>query len=213
MKKVGIASCYFKENYGSVLQAYATQKVLDNLGLDNETFNIDKNIDFKNGKKKFYKSQIVNFAFLKSKFGMVWIKIYKRLNKTLGKNLKQRKEKFKEFRKEFNLTKNFYTYKELKDASNNYSSIIVGSDQLWLPVNVVADYYTLNWVKENVNKISYATSFGISEIPEKYRNLYKNFLNRIDYISVREESGCKLVENPGPFTLAIADIMKPFFSL
>lgn len=195
MKKVGIASCYFKGNYGSVLQAYATQKVLDNLGLDNETFNIDKNIDFKNGKKKFYKSQIVNFAFLKSKFGMVWIKIYKKLNKTLKKNLKQREEKFKEFRKEFNLTKNFYTYKELKDASNNYSSIIVGSDQLWLPVNVVADYYTLNWVKENVNKISYATSFGISEIPEKYRNLYKNFLNRIDYISVREESGCKLVEN------------------
>ena len=30
MKKVGIVSCYFKNNYGSMLQAYATQKFLDN---------------------------------------------------------------------------------------------------------------------------------------------------------------------------------------
>ena len=51
MKKVGIVSCYFKDNYGSMLQAYATQKVLDDMNLENETFNISKNIDFKNGKK------------------------------------------------------------------------------------------------------------------------------------------------------------------
>ena len=29
MKKVGIVSCYFKNNYGSMLQAYASQKILD----------------------------------------------------------------------------------------------------------------------------------------------------------------------------------------
>ena len=28
-KKVGIVSCYFKHNYGSMLQAYATQKILE----------------------------------------------------------------------------------------------------------------------------------------------------------------------------------------
>ena len=194
MKKVGIVSCYFKNNYGSMLQAYATKKVLDNLNLENETFNIDKNLDFENGKKKFYKTQIFNFTFLKSKFGMVWLKIYKKLNKKLGNNVNKREQKFKEFRKEINLTKQFYTYKELNEASRNYSSIIVGSDQLWLPVNAVADYYTLNWVDDNVNKVSLATSFGISEIPNKYKSLYKKFLNRINYISVREESGCKLVK-------------------
>ena len=36
-KKVGIVSCYFKNNYGSMLQAYATQYVLDNLKIKNET--------------------------------------------------------------------------------------------------------------------------------------------------------------------------------
>ena len=51
-KKVGIVSCYFKHNYGSMLQAYATQKVLDNMEIPNETINIDENIDFAKGKKK-----------------------------------------------------------------------------------------------------------------------------------------------------------------
>ena len=36
-KKVGVVSCYFKHNYGSMLQAYATQAILDNMGIDNET--------------------------------------------------------------------------------------------------------------------------------------------------------------------------------
>ena len=51
-KKVGIVSCYFKHNYGSMLQAYATQAVLDNMGIENETINIDENQDFSKGKKK-----------------------------------------------------------------------------------------------------------------------------------------------------------------
>lgn len=195
MKKVGIVSCYFKNNYGSLLQAYATQKVLDNMKIDNETFKIERNIDFKKGKKKYYKSQIFNISFIKSKFGMIGLKVYKKLNRKLGKNIAKRDIKFKEFKKEFKLTKDFFTYQELNEASKNYSSIIVGSDQLWLPVNVVADYYTLNWVQEEVNKISYATSFGISEIPNQYRELYVKFLNKINYISVREEKGCKIVND------------------
>ena len=52
MKKIGIVSCYFKHNYGSVLQAYATQEILNKLEIENETINIDENIDFSLGKKK-----------------------------------------------------------------------------------------------------------------------------------------------------------------
>lgn len=36
-KKVGLVTCYFKNNYGSMLQAYATKKFLDNNQIDNET--------------------------------------------------------------------------------------------------------------------------------------------------------------------------------
>lgn len=194
MKKVAIVSCYFKKNYGSMLQAYATQKVLDNEKIDNVTINVENNIDFKNGKRKFYKSQIFNFLFIKSKLGMIKLKINKKINKNLRTNLHIRDSEFEKFKKNFNLTKPFNTYLEMTSESKNFSSVIVGSDQLWLPVNVVADYYTLNWVPNEVNKISYATSFGISVIPDKYKEKYNNFLRRINHISVREKNGCKLVE-------------------
>lgn len=195
-KKVGIVSCYFKNNYGSMLQAYATKKVLDNNNIENETINIDYNSDFSKGKKKYYLSQILNFNFIKSKFGMIKMKFDKNINKELGKKISTRNKKYKEFRKEINLSRGNNTYEDLKkQAEERYSDVIVGSDQLWLPVNVVADYYTLNWVPENINKISYSTSFGVSSIPDKYFEKYKHFLKRINHISVREDTGVKLVKN------------------
>lgn len=193
--KIGIVSCYFKHNYGSMLQAYATQKVLDNMGIENETFNITDNVDFKNGKAKYYKSQIFNFKFIKSKFGMIKLKIDKKTHRKLGKNIAIRDKKYNDFVKEIRLTRPQLTYEELNENAKRYSSIIVGSDQLWLPVNVVADYYTLNWVPEEINKVSYATSFGISQIPDQYKEMYKKFLKRINYISVREDKGCEIVKN------------------
>ena len=36
-RKTAIVSCYFQPNYGSMLQALATQMALDRLGYDNET--------------------------------------------------------------------------------------------------------------------------------------------------------------------------------
>ena len=194
-KKVGIVSCYFKHNYGSMLQAYATQKILDDMNIENETINIDKNIDFSNGKKKYYMGQVLNFQFIKSKLGMIKLKLDKKINKNLGKNISIRDKKYEEFRKTFRLTEPYKTYAELNEkAEKDYSSVIVGSDQLWLPVNVVADYYTLNWVPEDVNKISFSTSFGVSIIPEKYKEAYKKFLNRINYLSTREVAGQKIIK-------------------
>lgn len=194
-KKVGIVSCYFKHNYGSMLQAYATQAVLDNMGIENETINIDQNEDFSKGKKKYYLTQVANIPFIKAKLGMVKLKFDKKIKKDLGKNIAIRDKKYKEFEQKFKLTKPYKTYAELTEKSKDYSSVLVGSDQLWLPVNVVADYYTLNWVPDNVNKISLATSFGVSQVPDKYKEEYKKFLGRIENLSVREDAGVKLVKN------------------
>lgn len=196
MKKIGLVSCYFKNNYGSQLQAYATKKILDDMEIENEIINIDKNIDFKNGKKKYYMSQIFNFTFIKSKLGMIKLKFDKKINKELGKNISIRTQKYKEFiDNNYNLTEPFETYEELKKNAEKYDAILVGSDQLWLPVNVVANYYTLNWVPDNIKKISYSTSFGVSTVPEKYKEIYKKFLNRIDCLSTREVAGQKIIKD------------------
>lgn len=195
MKKVGIVSCYFKDNYGSMLQSYATKKFLDKNQIPNETINVDYNEDFKNGKRKYYLSQITNLKFIKNKLGMIKLKVDKKVKKQLGKNISVRTKRYKEFRKEFNLSRSNNTFLDLTNqAKELYSDVIVGSDQLWLPVNVVSDYYTLNWVPDNINKISYSTSFGFSSIPNKYTELYTKFLNRIEHLSTREESGVKIIK-------------------
>lgn len=51
MKKTAIVSCYFIHNYGSMLQAYATQKILDKFQVENETINVSGFI------KEFRKAQ------------------------------------------------------------------------------------------------------------------------------------------------------------
>lgn len=193
--KVGIVSCYFKHNYGSMLQAYATQKILDDWKIPNETINLEKiEAEIAKGKRKYYRSQLFNFSLIKAKLGMVKLKLYcKFANGELGKNIQIRDRKFEEFVKNFKLSK---AYEKMEDVcqEGNYTDVLVGSDQLWLPVNIVADYYTLNFVPEKVNKISFATSFGVSQIPEKYKKQYQTFLNRIEHVSVREDSGVKLVK-------------------
>ena len=63
--------------------------------------------------------------------------------------------------------------KQLREQSLKYSTIIVGSDQLWLPENIEEDYYTLSWVQKGIKKVSYATSFGVSAIPRMTRKKTK----------------------------------------
>ena len=36
LKKIALVTCYFQHNYGSQLQAYATQLLFDKLGLEKE---------------------------------------------------------------------------------------------------------------------------------------------------------------------------------
>lgn len=68
-KKVGIVSCYFKKNYGSMLQAYATQQILDNFNIENETIDISKlKKEISKNKKKYYLTQICNIDFIKAKY-------------------------------------------------------------------------------------------------------------------------------------------------
>lgn len=195
MKKIALVSCYFKENYGSMLQAFALQQFLLSHGYPVENINVRKLDDFEAGKKKYYKSKIFDLKFISAKFGMIKMKIRKKVSHSeLIQNLGVRDRAFAEFKHNFNLSKTFRSYKELNsECENRYSDVIVGSDQLWLPVNVVADYYTLNWVPDDVNKVSYSTSLGIASIPEQYDSMYQRFLSRINHLSLREESATKLV--------------------
>ena len=197
MKKTAIVSCYFQHNYGSMLQAYATQMALDKLGYENETIDIlGFNGEIKKAKLLYFAKASLTSDILLSKLGMARNVLIKKFsNNQYAQLSKVRAEKFDEFsRKQFRLSPKYDSKAELgRKCKDNYSSVLVGSDQLWLPGNIAADYYTLNFVPETVNSIAYATSFGQSSLPKDSTKKAEVFLKKIKHIGVREESGQKLV--------------------
>ena len=197
-KIIGIVSCYFQHNYGSMLQAYATQMALDKLGYKNETIDISGfNREIKIAKNLYFAKASLTSDILLSKMGMAMNVLLKRIPKSkYATNSKIRAEKFDSFSKaKFRLSRIYHSKAELGDACpEKYSAVIVGSDQLWLPGNIAADYYTLNFVPKTVNTIAYATSFGQSSLPKDSAEKASAFLKKIRHISVREESGQKLVK-------------------
>lgn len=195
-KKIALVTCYFQKNYGSQLQAYATQMAFDKLELANETIKIDGLLpEINKAKYRYFLSKIFDMNTVKDKMATVRKVIAKKQNPEYAKNLSIRYKMFEGFANtQFTLSKQFNSKTELGAEADKYAAVVVGSDQLWLPSNISADYYTLNWVPENVCKIALSTSFGISVLPKKYGEIAGKFLNRIDYVSIREVSGQKLIK-------------------
>lgn len=198
MKRIGIVSCYFQHNYGSMLQALATQMALDKLNYENETVDISGfNHEIKKAKLLYFAKASLTSDILLSKLGMAKNVLIKKFSKNEYAAMSRiRAEKFDDFSKKwFRKSPKYTSKKELGDScKENYSSVLVGSDQLWLPGNIAADYYTLNFVPETVNTIAYATSFGQSSLPKDSARKAALFLKKIRHIGVREESGQKLVK-------------------
>lgn len=197
MKKTAIVSCYFQHNYGSMLQAYATQMALDKLGFQNETIDVSGfNGEIKKAKMLYFVKASLTSDILLSKLGMAKNVLIKKFSKNQYAELsKIRAEKFDSFsHKQFRLSQKYNSKAELRNkCEENYSNVLVGSDQLWLPGNIAANYYTLNFVPESVNSIAYATSFGQASLPKDSLKKAEVFLKKIKHIGVREESGQKLI--------------------
>lgn len=198
MKKTAIVSCYFIHNYGSMLQAYATQKILDKLNINNETINVDGFIkQFRKAQYSYIICSGVTSDIFKDRLGKAKnVLIKKIVRNEYTRNIHQRDIKFDEFVNKWIRKSGIYSsLSELSQkCSVNYDTVLIGSDQLWLPANIAADYYTLNFVPEELNSVAYATSFGVSELPNDAAEMAKNFLPHIKHISVREEAGQKLVK-------------------
>lgn len=197
LKKLALVTCYFQPNYGSQLQAYATQLLFDKMGVPNETICIDGlRGEINKAKYKYFLSRIWDVNTVKDKFATVkkvWA--MKTKGEEFRSNMAERKRMFDGFaRTMFHISKVYGSKTELGRAAHGYSAFVVGSDQLWLPSNIEADYYTLNFVPDDVPKIALATSFGISRLPKRQARKAAQFLKRIDYCSVREQSGQRIVK-------------------
>ena len=187
---------YNYPDYGGMLQAYASYRKIRDLGYEPEAININAiSGDIKKRKIKYFVKNIFDSSIVKEKSQIVFKKIRTKLNKELSSNLGKRYDAFDNFCKEhFKVSREYQSWNDLSNGCKAYSSVVVGSDQLWLPSNIAGDYYTLSFVPDKVNKIAYATSFGVSKIAKGQEMKAKEYLSRINYLSAREESGQRIIK-------------------
>ena len=91
---------------------------------------------------------------------------------------KEKNNKFINFRKKYlNLTTEVRTKDELNILNEEFDIFITGSDQVWNYNITDGDMTYLLDFADIEKRNSYAASFGIIDIDEKYRNEYKKLLN------------------------------------
>lgn len=171
MKKVGIITINDNNNYGNRLQNYALYSVLHSMGVDAQ--NIENYIFFNN--KRLYRLKKIRHMFF---------------SRTYSSNSKK-KANFCVF------NHNIAYYPGLFSPLKKYDDldyVICGSDQVWNPMFALSDCTILSTFPGK-KRISYAASFGITDIPETEVNVYKSEIPKYKALSVREEAGAKIIKN------------------
>ncbi len=189
MKKVAVVVCPNIRNFGSVLQSYATQKAVARLGYDNEY------IKYVKTKKTAYKYliQLLIPSIMAERWSFVKRKLFQRKHKDF---ISRRNKAFDRFVEKYMTASTKYVgYDALRRAADKYDMAVLGSDQVWNPINSGSDFYTLNWLNDSTKRVAYAPSFGVSEVPSLLRGHYKKFLSKFDHISVREKRGQVIVND------------------
>lgn len=193
---IGVCIRYYHENYGGMLQAYATIKLLEKYGIEYEIIRYKKKKDLKFIIKSI--PRLFNIILINDKYEAFQKKISIKNNSEFKINDKIRMREFKNFiteNFESHLSKINYGYEELKKNAQKYSLVFSGSDQLWSPAGLPTNFYNLMFVPDNIKKVSYASSFGVSEIPWYQKKRTAKFLNRFDNISVRENTGKRIIKD------------------
>lgn len=178
--KIGILTYHYGYNFGGVLQCYALQQTLKDLG---------------------YKDiHIINCIPSKIKFYLGGIPRKRKLSTLYDLYLRFRygekcRNSFNEFREKYLNQTPYIKRKSLPQYVKDYDALIVGSDQIWNIREQTDGMFFLDWTPQfKGKKISYAPCCGKNEVNEKYRNNLKRALNNFNFLSVRNRETQSFVE-------------------
>jgi len=178
------------KNYGGILQNYALQKVLKDMG--HEVWTIDRN--FNSPPYRKYAS-IIKRMLLKPFNRNAPIRVWP---------TKKEEEIITQYIRAFiknniQTTEKITSTKQLKRLHKKYAfdAYIVGSDQVWRPrYSPCLTNYFLDFLENdhNVKKIAYAASFGVDEweFTQEQTKECARLAKQFHAISVREDSGIEL---------------------
>lgn len=179
--KVGVVTIFALNNFGNSLQNYAVCAVLKKLGMQPETLAVGSGLYPSTFKHVLHRAKV---------------HILCKANQDSEIQL-ERSYNFVEFSRKY-LHPKLFNMPDGFDASigEDYDYFLVGSDQVWNP-----DWYNkerevnflLQFAPDN-KRISFAASFGVDDIPDKWKEIFASNLSRFKSISVREAAGKKIVE-------------------
>ena len=177
MKKAGIITIIDKTNFGNRLQNYALSYYCNNI-LRIDTYTLE-NHDYLNNRK------LLILRILKHYFRKLKKKSEDKRDTDRKYNFLLFDQKIKYHKKTINAYTNL----------NEFDYLIVGSDQIWNPnFRRLRDVDVLKFAN-NSKKISYAASFGVEEISDKYKRKILDSISKFDCLSVREESGKRIIQS------------------
>ncbi|MBB6430784.1 polysaccharide pyruvyl transferase family protein [Algisphaera agarilytica] len=172
--RIGILTFHAADNFGAVLQTYATQSYLEKAGHDVRV------IDYRpESARKHY-----NRFGLRS--GTAWVTAKKRL-------------KFGSFRKKaLHLSKNTHNdIASLAGSNQDLDAVIIGSDQVW---NISSyrgydrPFFEGISPEHNHRRISYAASVGSTVSFDPHEQEIREQLLKFDHLSVRDVVSREMVE-------------------
>lgn len=197
MKKVGIITIHNSPNYGACLQSYALYRYIQQQGNDVEIIDLHRPVAYEDyiPSKKYVCSRPVKRSLLSKIKGNVKSLIgIKPKSPSLYSPLAIKK--FEEFNSIIKLSKPYRGIDELYANPPLYDLYISGSDQLWNPTQAYClEPYFLTFVPNGQGqKISYATSVGITDLRDNEKKDFAKWLNLYDDISVREYQAQSLLQ-------------------
>ena len=178
-KKVGVLTFHNYDNYGAILQSYALQRKLKEIGMEPEI------IDYR-------------CEYISNPFRLINLKkkgLFNYLYGVIGNICYlPRRGKCNQFRKNMNYSQPVFK-RQMEAVEDKYDIYLSGSDQIWdYKLTNFDQTYFLDFVKEDKKKVSYAASIGEHIPPDEYRHTYAELLNDYDDILVREGYGADIIE-------------------
>lgn len=206
--KASVITLHTVDNYGSVMQTYATQKVLNKLGFDVEF------VDYwrKDNLPEYRAEKILETSSalqgLKPLWGMNQF-TKKMAAGLLADVLKRRKSPMWRFlEKNVKLThKRYTTFSELQYNPPEADVYITGSDQVWNSIwnQGIDKAFFLEYAPAGKPRIAFSASIGRDHLDEEEIPMTRSLLEKYRAISVREQSAVNLLKAMGIKSSLILD--------
>ncbi len=176
MTRIGMMTFLHNDNYGSILQAWALQRTLADMGFD------AAHIDYAPSRQEKIRNLLMSGN--SPKLILEGMRKKSATGKMHGG--------FDEFRREhIRTTAVCRDHAALARAAEDFDVLVCGSDQIWSPVWLNPAYF-LDFTDKP--KVSYAPSLGVKDMPgpAKQRKIAR-LVKRFSAVSVREQEGAALL--------------------